>query len=86
MTAVAAALLFGGSMLERRIEGAAKRAVAVFYSLAVLVFCVFAGIRSAEVGTNVHYYFTPCFDLAQQLGFAVFFKMVLYAHWMPCRK
>lgn len=87
ITAIASIFLYCGSLLEKRFEGALKRIMVIAaYALTALVFCVLAGIRGADVGTDVHYYVVPSFNLAQQSSFSDFFETGAYAKWMPLSK
>lgn len=87
IAALAAGLIYLGAIAERRLAKTPGRAAMVAsYVLAALVFCIFAGIRSAATGTDVEMYVTPSFDGAQQADMVSFFTEGEYAKWMPLSK
>lgn len=84
---IAAGFMYCGSIAERYGQGRIRcTVVVVFYVLAALVFCTFAGIRSISVGTDVEMYVVPSFELAQQADLITFFSQGAYAKWMPLSK
>lgn len=87
IAALAAGLIYLGAIAERRLAKTPGRAAMVAsYVLAALVFCIFAGIRSAATGTDVEMYVIPSFKVAQQTDFVAFFFESGYAKWMPLSK
>lgn len=87
IAALAAGLIYLGTIVERRLAKTPGRvAMIASYALATLVFCIFAGIRSASTGTDVNMYVTPSFSVAQQTDFVAFFSEGVYAKWMPLSK
>lgn len=50
------------------------------------MFCIAAGVRDVQVGTDVAMYVIPSFDAAQQMGFWEFATQGEFARWMPFSK
>lgn len=85
---IAAALAYLGGVGERRFKSAIAKRFSVIgsYALVALLFCLMAGLRANQVGTDVNFYVVPAFDLAQQRDFVDFWTKTEYARWMPLAK
>lgn len=80
-------LIYLGTIAERRLAKTPGHvAVITSYVFVALVFCIFAGMRSTETGTDVEMYVVPSFNVAQRTDFVAFFSESVYAKWMPFSK
>lgn len=88
IAALASGLVYLGSFAEKRLAGKKARRVTmvVSYVFAALVFCVVAGLRGSQVGTDVEMYVVPTFDIAREVSFVSFFTEGEFAVWMPISK
>lgn len=89
IAALAAGLVYLGSFAERRLvdKNAKRVAMVASYVFAAFVFCVVAGLRGSQVGTDVEMYVVPVFELVQETSFLNFFTEGYYGEfWMPLSK